>query len=214
MKGLAFTTIGVCAGGAALFAGADSPDFDRVIHRPPHAVYAAFSSLGPEGTSGAMAGDFPEEMTAQIEKERDRSIRYALLVRDNPVLEIELNFEPAGDGSSTRMTAELDIDKLALGQLAATETGVALALVPDSFFDSRFAEMMEEMAKDVEAGRSPGSFGARSAGVEWRRSGSATSVESRRAQAEGQRRRAAEPMVRPEPMVDPNRAARDYLNGR
>lgn len=213
MKGFVFSMAGLGVGGAALFAGADSPDFDRVVSRPPTAVYAAFSALGDEGESEAPAGDFPERMTQRVAKVPNESIRYEVVLDGNTIFEIDVNFEPVEGGAATRVTAEMDLDKLALGGLIETEAGVALALVPDSFFDSRFAEMMGEMTSDVEAGRSLAFAGLGESGVQWRHDGG-TSVSARRAQAESAQRRAAAPMVRPEPMVDPNRAARDYLNGR
>ena len=213
MKGFVFSLAGLGVGGAALFAGADSPDFDRTIKRSPAAVYAAFSALGDEGESPADPIGFAGQVTHRIDKVRNESIRYELRFDGHPVVEIDLAFEPVDEGRSTRMTAEIDLDKRQLGQLIEIDAGMAMTLVPDSFFDQRFAEMLEHMVQDVEEGRSPSWMGMGQSGMQWRHNSQA-SVAARQAQAESARRQAAAPMVRPEPMVDPNQAARDYLNGR
>ena len=121
---------------------------------PPQAVYAAFSALGPEGVTTVTSADgIDRKVSTRISKTRGEAIRYEILLDDRPVVTADLAFAPADEGRATRMTAELDIDAFELGSAYQTEAGVALSLVPDSFIDARFAEFMEDMARDIEAGR-------------------------------------------------------------
>ena len=213
MKGFLIAVAGLGVGGAAYY-GYDTPDFDRTINRSPAAVYAAFSELAPEGSVTHDATDgMPRRMTVRTHKEADQSITYEVLLDDDPVLTAELAFAPAGDGgNATHMTAEFDIDAFKIGSLYQTQAGVALSLVPDRYFDDRFAEVMNDFADDIEAGRPLRPLDAETAGVRARRD--STDVDVRRAQARSAQRAAVRPMNDARPMVDPNAAADAYLHGR
>ena len=212
MKGMAFSMAALGAGGLAIV-GTDSPDFDRTINRPPSAVYAAFSALGEEGEISEPSGrDGVPAITRRIEKESGESIRYQILFGDKPVVTADLNFEAAG-GGGTRMTAELDLDAYAIGSAVESDAGVALAMLPDSAIDHQFAQLMENMVEDVEAGRTLTPLGLGQSGVQWRNDGG-TDPNARRYRAQQAQREAVRPMNRAQPMVDPNQAARNYMNGR
>ena len=212
MKGLLLTVAGLGVGGAAYF-GIDGPDFDRVIDRRPIEVYAAFSTLAPEGTRSEGPSDVVDKrVTLRVAKERGESITYEILFNDRPVVTAELNFEAAGeDGRQTRMTAELELDEYELGSAFETEAGIALSMVPEGFIDMQFANFMDDMARDVEAGRPLAPLGLNSAGL--RRHNPEANVHARRRDAEEARQNAARPMSRARPMVDPNRAAETYRSG-
>lgn len=216
MKGLVFAVAGLGVGGAA-YAGADSPDYDGMVRMSRAEVYSAFSAVAPEGT--VLLPDSEEigkKVSIRVAKDGADSIVYEVLIDDRAVVTANLEFEPAGD-AQTRMTAELDIDGYALGSSLQTEAGMALGMVPDSFVDAQFAELMREMVAQVEAGRPLRPVGLSSFGVERHsaQNGSASaSVEIRRRAAEDARRAAVAPSTSTRPMVDPNRAADDYLNGR
>jgi hypothetical protein len=213
MKG---AILGICAagaGGAYWYAGS-GPDFDRVVHRPPMNVYAAFSALGPEGTMSYGHNErLGRRVSRRIEKTLGEALHYEILVADGRVLDVELNFAPGPDGQGTRMTAEFDVNAYAIGSTFENEAGIALALVPDAFFDNRFAHFMDEMVDDIEAGRPLRPLSLADAGIRPARDGG-SSVHARRAIAERNRREAGAPMTRARPMVDPDRAANDYVNGR
>lgn len=213
MKNILFGMAGLGIGGAALF-GMDSPDFDRTINRPPAAVYAAFSALAPEGSRTSPAGEgIDRTATVRVEKTRGEAIRYEILLDDRPVVTADLAFAPAEEGRATRMTAEIDIDAFELGSAFETQAGVALSLIPDSYIDRQFASFLDDMVKDVEAGRPLPALGLARSGI--KRSGSeSTNVTTRRIQAEANRRAASRPVADAAPMVDPTRAARDHVNGR
>ena len=198
--------------GAAFWAGNAGPDFDRVIDRPPLAVYAAFSALAQEGEISEPATEGMPSLTRRIVKVRGESITVEFLFNDRPAVEAELHFEPGPEGRGTRMTAEFDVDPQEFGSAFETEAGVALALVPDSFIDNQFAQFMGEMADDVEAGRPLAPLGLDDFGVR-RESQSGSSVASRRREAELSQRDAVAPTMRARPMVDPNAAARAHVSG-
>lgn len=212
MKGVLFTVAGLGIGGAAYF-GIDGPDFDRVIDRRPIEVYAAFSALAPEGTRSQGPSDVVDKrVTLRVAKQHGESITYEILFNDRPVVTAELNFEAAGeDGRQTRMTAELELDEYELGSAFETEAGIALSMVPEGLIDMQFANFMDDMARDVEAGRPLAPLGLNSAGL--RRHNPDANVHVRRRGAEEARQSAARPMSRARPMVDPNRAAENYRNG-
>ncbi|HYI64950.1 MAG TPA: hypothetical protein VEW71_08705 [Allosphingosinicella sp.] len=212
MKGLFVAVAGLGVGGAAYF-GIDGPDFDRVVDRRPIEVYAAFSALAPEGTrTHGPSGEVAKSVTLRVAKQRGEAITYEILFDNRPVVTAELNFEAAGeDGRQTRMTAELELDEYELGSAFETEGGIALSMVPEGFVDMQFANFMDDMARDVEAGRPLAPLGLNSAGL--RRHNPDANVHARRRNAEEARQSAARPMSRARPMVDPNRAAETYRNG-
>ncbi len=211
MKGMLLSVAGLGAG-AAVFGTMDSPDFDRTIDRSPTAVYAAFSSFAEAGTiSEAGSGDTPA-VSLRIVKDEGSAISYELLFDERPAVTAQLNFEPAGeDGTATRMTAEVDVNAYAVGSAFETEAGMALSMVPDAYFDSRFADLMNELADEVEAGRPLQPLGAERIGV---RPSDSVDVADRRAETRRAQREAVRPMTEATPMVDPNAAARAYRDGR
>ncbi|HEX8194250.1 MAG TPA: hypothetical protein VF552_15250 [Allosphingosinicella sp.] len=216
MKSLVFAVAGLGVGGAAIM-GADSPDYDGTVRMSRAEVYAAFSAIAPEGTVVIPETDENgRKVSVRVAKDGGESIRYEVLLDDRAVVTAELEFEPAGD-AQTRMTAELDIDGYALGSSFQTEAGVAMAMVPDGVVDAQFAELMREMVAEVEAGRPLRPVGLDAFGVERQSAGrgsASASVEERRRAVDASRRAAVAPSTSTEPMIDPNRAAEDYLAGR
>lgn len=214
MKSLVAGFGGLCACGAWYMS--DSPDFDRVVKKTPTEVYAAFSRLAQEGTvvPPNQTGPGPR-VSFMVQKTQGQTIHYEIRFNDRPVVEADLNFEPAGDdGRQTRMTAELDIDTFELGSAYQTEAGVALSMVPDRFIDGQFSRFMDHMVRDVEAGRPLPPLGTSSFGVRNASSSRLGDSDYHRANARMRQRDAGRPMQDARPMVDPNRAADRYLNGR
>jgi hypothetical protein len=204
--------MGACGACGAAWFGSGGPDFDRVVDRPPMTVYAAFSSLAPEGTISEPATEGMPKVSRRIVKVRGESIEMEILFDDRPVLETELHFEPAPDGRGTRLTAEFDIDAYELGSAFQTEAGVALSMVPDSYFDHQFANVLDDFVEDIEAGRPLRPLGMADSGVQWRSSREA-SLEGRRSMARDAQLKAVRPAQSAAPMVDPNAAARAHVRG-
>jgi len=150
-------------------------------------------------------------VTRRITKVTGESLKLEMLLDDRVVVEAELNFEPGPGGHGTRMTGEFDVNASAVGSAFETEAGVALSLVPDSYFDNQFAQLMDEMADDVEAGRPLDPLGLGKAGVRRQQLSTPSSVEGRRSQMRSQQHRASAPAQRARPMVDPNQVARQHV---
>jgi hypothetical protein len=202
------------AGGIYLLFGTPGPDFDRVVNKPPMTVYAAFSALGPEGTiSQAPTPDMPHRVTRRIEKVAGQELHYQILLDDRPVIDADLHFAPGPANKGTRLTAEFDLDAYPLGAAYETEAGIALSMVPEGFIDQQFAAFMNHRVDDIEAGRPLPPLDLADSGVRPARATGASLAE-RRHIAERERRAAAAPMVRPTPMVDPDRVAGDHIAGR
>ncbi|HKR25768.1 MAG TPA: hypothetical protein VJS15_10945 [Allosphingosinicella sp.] len=212
MKGMLLTVAGLGVGGAAWF-GMDGPDFDRLVERRPIEVYAAFSRLAPEGIVTQPRSDAVDRrVSLRVAKTLGESLTYEILFDDRPVVTAELAFAPAGEsGAQTRMTAELEIDEYELGSAFETDGGVALSLIPERLIDMQFANFMDDMVRDVEAGRPLPPLNLSSAGV--RRHNPEANVEDRRANAEHARQEASRPNASARPMMDPSRAAERHRNG-
>jgi len=117
MKALIGAVAALGLGGAYWF-GSDSPDFERVIDRPPMAVYAAFSQVAQSGPVTARGENgFAGRTVARVRKERGELIHYEVFDDDGEaIMTAELHFAPEGEGGqATRMTAEIDVDTEALG---------------------------------------------------------------------------------------------------
>ena len=204
MKNFIIGVAGLGVGGAAWY-GYDSPDYERTLNRSPTAVYAAFSQLSNEGTIRAPRdNELGRDVAIRTSKERGKALRYEILIDNAPVLTADLTFEPAGDGNSTRMTAELDVDASEIGSAFDAQAGVALAMVPDAYIDAQFANFMDELADDVAAGRPLPPL--RAAQAEFRRRAEREAAESHVSNGRSQRE-AVRPMTDARPMVDPNAAA-------
>lgn len=214
MKSAIVGVTGMCAGVAWYMA--DAPDYDRVVKKAPTEVYAAFSRLAQEGivVPPGQRGPGPR-ISFKVEKVRAQSIRYEIRFDDRPVVEADLSFAPeGGDGRETRMTAELDIDAFELGSAFQTEAGVALSMVPTRFIDAQFAMFMEHMVRDIEAGRPLPPLGTRGLGVRAARERVETNPARRRWREEERQRAASRPTQSAQPMLDPNRSAENYREGR
>jgi len=220
MKGMLFAIAGLGVGGATYF-GLDGPDFDRVIKKSPMSVYSAFSALAPEGTRTERGSDASggRSVTLKVVKERGESLVYEISFDNRPVVTAELTFAPAGEGGGeTRMTAELELDEYEIGSAFENDAGMALSLIPEGLIDMQFANFMDDMVRDVEAGRPLPPLAMNRTGI--RRSGDTQSLTQRRYEAEEARRQASRPRsgaARPNttarPMADPNRAAANFRNG-
>ena len=212
MKGMLVPVAGLDLGGAALFGTMDSPDFERTVNRPPTAVYAAFDATLPMESLAVPREDGMPAVEVRISKVEGRSIRYELLLHDRAAVTADLTFAPAGpDGTDTLMTAEIDIDAKAIGNGFETEAGMALSMVPESYIDRSFAELMDQAVDEIEAGRPLHAVDADDFGVRRR---DHVDVDDRRYEARRAQREAVQPMNRPTPMVDPDAAARAYREGR
>lgn len=214
MKLLILGVSGLFAGGAAWYMQ-DSPDFDRIVKRSPAQVYAAFSALAQQGTvtPPGQNGKGPR-IAFRVDKVDGRSIHYEIQFNERPAVQVDLAFAAAGEGGTqTRLTGELNLDTSALGNAFETDAGIALPLLQDRVVDASFARFMDQLVDDLDAGRPLRPLRASDMGVREVTTNLDETPRMRRARAEAQQREAARPMSDARPMVDPDRAARQYLNG-
>ena len=215
MKLLMLGAAGLFAGGTAYYMS-DSPDFDRIVKKSPAQVYAAFSALAQQGTitPPGQPGKGPQ-LSFRVNKVQGQSIHYEIQIDRNPFVAVDLTFAPAGEGGAqTRMTAELDIDTASLGPELRTEGGVALAMLQERQLDAAFARFMENTVEDIEAGRPLRPLRTSDMGVYDASARMEADPRLRRARAEARQAAASRPATSARPMVDPNRAADRYLDGR
>lgn len=212
MRTLLCSCAALGAGGWAMVGA--GPDFERTVKRSPEAVYAAFSSVAPATVETTPRTAETPELVARIEKQENRQIHFKLEAEGNEVVSVTLDFEPVEGGTATRITAELDMDQSQLQTLAAygaAKDQMIPGNVPEPMIDMAFAHFMAEMVDDVEAGRPLDAAGGSSRA--WRSTGHSTNPSVNRSEAAMRQRQAVQPMNRPRPMVDPNQAAREYMNG-
>ena len=215
MKLLILGVTGLFAGGTAWYMH-DSPDFDRIVKKSPAEVYAAFSALAQQGTvTPPDQGGKGPRIAFRVDKVDGRSIHYEVQFDQRPAVQVDLAFAAAGEGGTqTRLTGELSLDTSALGNAFETDAGIALPLLQERVVDASFARFMDQLVDDLDAGRPLRPLRASDMGV---RESAEARLEAdprmRRARAEAQQRAASPPMIDARPMVDPNRAADQYLNG-
>jgi hypothetical protein len=210
MKALIGAVAALGLGGAYWFSG-DSPDFERVIDRPPMAVYAAFSQVAQSGPVTARGENgFAGRTVARVRKERGELIHYEVLDEDGTtIMTADLHFAPEGEGGqATRMTAELDVDTEAMG---ADRGGTAAMALTETIIDYSFAVLMTDLAREVEKGRPLQPL--RLTRMFESPAPPPRSPEQRLREARRAQNAAVRPMTEAAPMVDPNQAARDHIRG-
>lgn len=198
-----------CLGGAALSGAMSGHDVERVVAKPPQAVYAAVSAIAREGKVRSEDPNAENQIVLKVDKELGRSIRYEV-ARDNEVLgELAFGFEPEGE-AHTRMTVDLELDRGEVAKLG--EGGANIALLPDTMVNFALSQVIEEMADDIEAGRSLPAIDNYQSRM--RRQLDSDSPSERRSAAKRHQAAAVAPMASAKPMVDPKQSAREYLHGK
>lgn len=208
-------------GWAAMTMDPSAPDFDKVVPRPPAEVYAAFSDTATDGTTTIPGeGDMPS-ITVRVDKETGESISYRVLLGETEAVSVDLEFEPAGNGDSTRVTAELDIDQDEIRSLIRRAGGdtAHIPRIPNMLFDMAFRQQMEDLTDRVARGEPLG--GIQETGfAAWQgiSSGRADldpgrSVAAERIAREARQDAAVRPMTTARPMMDPNASAQSYRGG-
>ena len=214
MRGAVFGTMAMCGVGGAAYVGVGSgpDDYVGTINKSPDAVYAAFASaMGPEGITALPSHDgWPARLQQRVSKTPDEEVRIDFIVENATLLSMEVDFAAEGQ-AATRIAAEVDIDAAALASIADVGPGDAMAFMAmnEGLIDMAFAQTMAEMVQDVEKGTPLESFAmlSRSWG-----NGNAR-VQSRANRPGDYRGERSRPDATVRPMVDPNRAARDHLDG-
>lgn len=209
MKGAIFGAVGVCGVGAVALGGGGGPDdFIGVLKKPPSAVYAAFSELGPAGEQNmqlpAEAG-WPRKITQRVVKVPNEQVKLELLVDDQPLVTAEVQLSPEGEG--TRLAAELDFNDALVRELMkeAGAPPVPTFAFQDFLIDQVFAQAMGEMVEMIETGKPLlplADTHARWGGGE--DGGSRPGTFSYQSEPAWQHRQAGRPQLHARPAIDPD----------
>lgn len=197
-----FAALGV--GGAALTGGAigGGHDAERMVARPPAEVYAAIASMSEEGVMERGAEEGSPAMRFEVKKEPGKAVHYIFAIDGKTVGTVDLGVAPDKDGTASRLTADFELDQSALRKL---DPGGPQDLpnLPKGLITIALSEQLGEMAAKIEAGTPLERIGPdRLDAWNGRGSGGGETQET-----------ASGPLGSTEPMVDPNEAARNYLNG-
>ena len=218
MKGLILGVMGVGAAGTVYVStsGTATPnDFIGVVHKSPAQVYAAFSSMAPEGVQSVPSPDgWGSRFVQRIVKVPNEQVKMELLIDDRRILLAEIQLQPA-EGNATQVAAEFDFDLALLSQIArehgAGDDALPILSVPEGLIDHTFAMVMREMVADIEAGRPLKSLA--DTGSRWGSGGrERPASDAMRARAEWQQRASVQPQSDARPAVDPNEAARTHVS--
>ena len=212
----------VCAGGAGFWAltGA-GPDAEAIVHKPPEAVYSAVASaFANSEQSDVLPGKDGNSVAFQVmvEKEPGSRIESILLIGGEQAGSIEFTVSPTTDvkgAPATKLTGEVDVDTKVLQKHLGDGPNEDIGRIPEFAFDMAMKQAMVEMADKIENGvplDSPStSFAAMRANSRMQDS---TSRHERDWAQQSQMREAVRPTQAAKPSMDPNAAARKYLDGR
>ena len=221
MKGAILGVVGVAGVGAVVAGGGGGPDdFIGIVKRPPSAVYAAFSDLGPGGDKSMQVpkkGGFASKLTQRVVKVPNEQVKLELLIDDEALVTAEVQLSPEGEG--TRIAAELDFNDELLRRIIeeqGEEFKVPSFAFQEFLIDQVFAQAMAEITERIEQGKPllsladthsrwsgdsdrPGTFSERSSDPAW---------------PQGQ---SARPQMHARPALDPDqerqRVSRDNRSG-
>ena len=210
MKGAMLGGVGVCGIGAAVVGGGGSGpnDFVAVVSKPPSAVYAAFSDLGPAGDKSEFVpkrNGGSGKLTKRVVRVPNENVRFEFLIDEQPLLTAEVQL--AAEGSGTRMAAEIDFDDQLLGRIME-ESGAEFPAVPSFVFqefliDQVFAQAMKDVVERIEKGQPLLSL--TDAHERWGRESSNSGTFSRSPGSSGWRQQqAVRPQMSTQPALDPD----------
>lgn len=210
VKAVILGVAGIGGMGAAAFVGGGGgpDDFIGHVNKPPQAVYAAFSALGPEGEVSAPArGGWGSGFKQRIVKVAGEQVKLEFEVDGAVLISADIQFSPEGDG--TRIAAEVDFDEEAMREMLRKAGGTELPAFAyeEYLLDQAFAHVMKEAVSRIEEGKPLHSLHETRA--RWGRDGSTRgSRVTPQGAGGGERREAVRPQLDARPAIDPNAAAR------
>lgn len=212
----------VCAGGAGVWAltGA-GPDAEALVHKPPEAVYAAVASAfaNAEQSDVIPAKDGNSiAFQVMVEREPGSRIESILLVGGEQAGSVEFTFSPTTDEEgrpATKMTGEVDVSTSVLQKHFADGPNEDIGRIPEFAFDMAMKQAMAEMAEKIENGVPLDGPSQSFAEMRFANRMQDSTSHSQREWAQSQQmREATRPTQEARPSMDPNEAARKYLDGR
>lgn len=200
-------------GGAVI--GGRGHDAERTIAKPPGHVYAAMSAMALAGDQHS--SEIPgKRYVFRTEKSEGKAIGFSIVREGRTIAEVDFTLAPDG-ADKTRLSAKADIDQAAMADLVGGSTGAKFASIPKSAFPFLLQKAVNVIGDKVESGTSlPTMRGMNSSWAShWSSNswdGSGMGPSERTWEAQRSQRAAATPMQTAAPMVDPDKAARDFMN--
>lgn len=191
----------VCLTGSIYGANAE-----QVVHKPPSIVRAAVSqAIANAGhrTVQLEAGK-PLDIKLQLDRISDEQMLVTLMMNGKQGAETQLNFTPLDDGNATLITAKVQTHGAVLREALAGTSKEKLGYAPDWLFNLTIRPVLRELAAQVEQG---GGVGDPMQGFQSQADWEAQLPPDQQRQVQEWRQYDAT-----RPTVDPNDAARSYLN--
>jgi len=189
----------VLLGAVCLFGSIYGADAEQVVHKPPSAVRSAVSQAIANARNGTMEleGGQPLNYKLQTDRISDEEMVVTMVMNGKQGAETRLTFTPHNGGKDTLITARVHTDHAVLREALAGTSKQKLGYAPDWVFNLTIRPLLQKFAEQTERGEAMGSPG------DW---GAQLSPEQEREIQEWRQYKATRPTV------DPNQAARNYLN--
>lgn len=207
-----FAALGV--GGAALTGGGigGGPDAEQRVARPPAEVYAAISSITPEGVQERGGVEGEPAVRFEVRKEPGKAVHYLLTIDGKVAGSVDLAVAPEGDGAASRLSAEIELDQAALKKMIAEDGPNDFFTMPDALINAAAGQALAEMAAKIEAGTPLDQWGPDEL-AGWNSHGGHGHSEGEGMSILSASEAATRPTASTEPMLDPNAEAEKYLKG-
>jgi len=186
-------------GAICIFGSIYGADAEQLVHKPPSSVRAAVGEAIANARSGTMPleGGRPLNYELRIDRISDEQMVVTMMMNGKQGAETRLHFAPQNGGKDTLITAKVHTDHAVLREALAGTSKEKLGYAPDWVFNLTIRPLLQKFAEQTEQDEAMGSPG------DW---GAQLSPEQERQMQEWQQYSATRPAV------DPNDAARDYLN--
>lgn len=179
---------------------------DQVVHKPPSLVRAAVSQAIADNREGTVSleGGKPLAFALQLDTISDEEMVLRMMMNGKPGVETHLSFAPQNGGGDTLITAKVHTDHVVLREALAGTSKEKLGYAPDWVFNLTIRPLLQKFAEQVERGEASQPMQNLASRADWE---AQLQPEQQRELQEWRQYDAARPMV------DPNAAARDYVNG-
>jgi hypothetical protein len=201
--------LGPVVSGAAYAAGAYyGADAEQLVRKSPETTYASveqmLGNLPASGTTG-FEGGTPIPYQLRIDRTPDERLVATLSFGGRDGASADFRFAPAGDGQATLVIAKIHGDHAVLRQVLSGTSKAKLAYAPDWMLNLTARPLLRQLAAQIEKGEGGNSTlpGFQSQ-ADW---------EASLPPDEQQQLQAWHQYEATKPVVDPNAAARKYLNG-
>ena len=193
-----------CAWVAGSFYGGDA---EQIVRKSPDAVFAGIDqaiSAVPQSGMTHFEGGTPIPYELDVDRSASERLRVKLMLDGREGAEIDVHLAPRDGGKATLLTANVHTDHAVLRNSLAGTDKAKLAYAPDWILNLTLRPVLRQLADQLEKGQPILASGGYQSRAEWE---SKLPPEERERVQEWRQYDAARPMV------DPDEAARNYVNG-